>query len=345
MPIFADVKQQIVATPRRWLVTGVAGFIGSNLLEILLQCRQAVVGLDNFSTGHRRNLEDVQHCVGPDQWAQFTFIEGDIASPPDCAKACAGVDYVLHQAALGSVPRSIADPLRTNRSNIDGFLTLLVAARDAHVKRFVYASSGSVYGDHPGLPKVEEVTGRLLSPYAVTKCVNELYAEVFSKTYGMECVGLRYFNVFGRRQSPEGPYAAVIPIWVAALMEGKSCRVHGDGGTSRDFCYVDNVLQANLLAATTENREAVNRVYNIAVGEQTTLTDLYRMIRARLVALRPDVAGLEPLYGPFRQGDIRHSLADVTKARSYLGYVPSHTVRQGLDEAVPWYVQALRSAG
>lgn len=331
------LRQQLSLAPRRWLITGVAGFIGSNLLELLLQFGQRVVGLDNFSTGHRRNLEDVRWCVGEDRWANFTCVEGDIAQPGECAKVCAGVDYVLHHAALGSVPRSIADPLSTNRANIAGFLNVLVAARDAKVKRFIYASSGSVYGDHPALPKVEEATGKLLSPYAVTKVVNELYADVFSQTYGMECIGLRYFNVFGPRQSPEGPYAAVVPIWVATLMEGKPCTVHGDGTTSRDFCYVANVLQANLLAATTTKKEAMNQIYNIAVGERTTLLDLYRMIRDRLTPFRPELQGLEPQFGPFRQGDIRHSLADITKARTCLGYVPSHTVAQGLDVAIPWY--------
>jgi UDP-N-acetylglucosamine 4-epimerase len=337
MTAFETVRQKVAAVPRRWLVTGVAGFIGSNLLELLLQCGQTVIGLDNFSTGSRENLEDVRRSVGSKRWAQFTFIEGDIAVPEDCAKACVGVDTVLHQAALGSVPRSIADPQATNRSNIDGFLNMLVAARSAKLKRFVYASSGAVYGDHPGLPKVEETIGRPLSPYAVTKCVNELYAEVFGKTYGMECVGLRYFNVFGRRQSPEGPYAAVIPIWVANLLGGKACVVNGDGQTSRDFCYIDNVLQANLLAATTEHPEAVNTVYNIAVGEQTTLLELYRMIRDRLQGAHPDLRGVEPQFGPFRPGDIRYSQADITKAKRLLGYAPTCTVAQGLDAALPWY--------
>lgn len=338
---FERVKRAVTAAPSRWLVTGVAGFIGSNLLELLLECDQQVVGLDNFSTGHRRNLEDVRQRIGPARWARFQLLECDIAQAADCAKACAGVDYVLHQAALGSVPRSLADPQATNQANITGFLNMLVAARDAKAKRFVYASSGAVYGDHPGLPKVEEVTGKPLSPYAVTKCVNELYAEVFGRAYGLVCIGLRYFNVFGRRQRPDGPYAAVVPLWVSNLLKGKACVVNGDGATSRDFCYVENVLQANLLAATTENQEALNTVYNIAVGECTTLLELYAMIRDRLVPLRPALRGVEPHFGPFRPGDIRHSLADIAKAKQRLGYSPSHTVAQGLDEAIHWYADTL----
>lgn len=341
MPPLETLKQVLSAAPRRWLVTGVAGFIGSNLLEFLLECGQKVVGLDNFSTGHRRNLEDVRASVGADRWANFTLIEGDIAVATDCVKACVGVEYALHQAALGSVPRSIADPQRTNRSNIDGFLNMLVAARDAKVERFVYASSGAVYGDHSGLPKVEDVVGKPLSPYAVTKCVNELYADVFSKTYGMEYIGLRYFNVFGRRQSPDGPYAAVVPIWVANLLKGKACVVNGDGSTSRDFCYIDNVLQANLLAATTDNPQALNTVYNIAVGERTTLYNLYKMIRDRVVSFRPDLLSVEPHFGPFRAGDVRHSLADIRRAQQDLGYMPTHSVSQGLDETIPWFIATL----
>jgi len=341
MTHYETTKQILTAESRRWLVTGVAGFIGSNLLELLLECGQQVVGIDNFSTGRRQNLEDVQRSVGPNRWSAFTFIEGDIAQPDTCEKACAGVDYVLHQAALGSVPRSIADPQDTNRSNITGFLNVLVAAKGAKVRRFVYASSSAVYGDHPALPKVEDVIGKPVSPYAVTKCADELYAETFSRTYGMECIGLRYFNVFGRRQSPDGPYAAVIPIWVASLLQGDPCIVNGDGATSRDFCYIQNVLQANLLAAITDNPEAVNTVYNIAIGERTALVDLYVMIRDRLLAYRPDLKGMEPHFGPFRPGDIRHSQADISKARRLLGYVPAHTVAQGLDETIAWYAATL----
>ena len=341
MTPFENVKETILASPKRWLITGVAGFIGSNLLELLLQCGQNVVGLDNFSTGHRRNLDDVHRSVGAERWTKCTLIEGDIARENDCAKACAGIDYVLHHAALGSVPRSIADPKSTHRSNIDGFLTVLIAARDAKIRRFVYASSGSVYGDHPGLPKQEDVVGRPLSPYAVTKCVNELYADVFSKTYEMECIGLRYFNVFGPRQSPEGPYAAVIPIWIGNLLSDKPCVINGDGRTTRDFCYIDNALQANLLAATTNNPEALNTVYNIAVGNQTSLCELYAMIQESLRSVRPELHAVEPHFGPFRAGDIRHSQADISKAKRLLGYAPVHAVAQGLDAAIPWYSATL----
>lgn len=340
MAFFDLVKQELINEPKRWLVTGVAGFIGSNLLELLLRCGQKVVGLDNFSTGDRQNLNEVQESVGPKRWRDFAFIEGDVASAEDCSMACKGVDFVLHQAALGSVPRSIADPLSTNCSNVDGFLYMLVAARDAKVKRFVYASSSSVYGDHPGFLKAEGDIGKPLSPYAVSKYVNELYADVFGRNYGMECIGLRYFNVFGKRQRPNGPYAAVIPMWVSNLLQAKICVVNGDGAISRDFCYIDNVLQANLIAACTNKREALNTVYNIAVGEQTTLLELYRMIRDRLLPVRPDLQGVEPHIGPFRNGDILQSRADILKAKQLLGYAPSHTVAQGLDEAISWYVRA-----
>lgn len=341
MTAFEVARQAVVAEPKTWLVTGVAGFIGSSLLEFLLQCGQKVVGLDNFSTGRHSNLEDVRQSVRPDQWTNFTFIEGDIVQECECAKACGGVDYILHHAALGSVPRSIADPLSTHQSNITGFLNMLVAARDAKVKRFVYASSSSVYGDHPRLPKVEDVIGKPLSPYAVTKRVNELYADVFSASYGLTCMGLRYFNVFGRRQATDGPYAAVIPIWVSNLLHGKRCVVNGDGSTSRDFCYIDNVVQANLLAATTGRPEALNAVYNVAVGKRSTLLELYELVRARLAVLRPEVSGLEPQFVPFRSGDIPHSQADIAKAMLLLGYMPSHTLAQGLDAAIPWYAANL----
>lgn len=331
---------RLEASPAQWLVTGVAGFIGSHLLEALLQSNQRVVGLDNLSTGSRDNLEDVRHRVGADRWARFTFIEGDLVREADCAKACAGATYVLHQAALGSVPRSLTDPLASHRANVDGFLNLLLAARDAGVRRVVYASSGSVYGDHPGMPKIEGQEGRALSPYAATKQINELYAGVFNRAYGLDCVGLRYFNVFGRRQNPAGPYAAVIPLWVSNLLRGKPCVINGDGETTRDFCYVDNVVQANLLAAAADGRGG-HAVYNVAVGRQTTLRELFTLIRDRLAAIRPEIGSVEPEFGPFRPGDIRHSLADIGKARRELGYAPTHTVAEGLDAAIPWYATSL----
>lgn len=341
MTAYENARHALRAAPRTWLVTGAAGFIGSNLVEALLQLDQHVVGLDNFATGHRRNLDDVRACVGEEAWARFRFLEGDIRDLDTCRAACAGVELVLHQAALGSVPRSLADPIATNQANIDGFLNLLVAARDAGVERFVYAASSSTYGDHPGLPKVEELIGRPLSPYAVTKYVNELYAEVFQRCYGIETVGLRYFNVFGRRQDPDGAYAAVIPRWVGQLLRGERPRINGDGETSRDFCYIANVVQANLLAATARGDGVTGEVYNVAVGGRTTLNQLYRAIRDGLAAHRPELAGLKPEYGPFRAGDVRHSQADIRKARERLGYAPTHDLAQGLAEALEWYSVAL----
>jgi UDP-N-acetylglucosamine 4-epimerase len=325
------------AAPRRWLVTGIAGFIGSNLLEALLRHDQWVVGLDNFATGHRRNLKLVEQSVTPAQWARFRFNEGDIRDLPSCHASCADVDYVLHQAALGSVPRSINDPVATNAVNVDGFLNMLVAARDAGVQRFVYAASSSTYGDHPGLPKVEEVIGKPLSPYAVTKFVNEMYADVFARTYGVASVGLRYFNVFGPRQDPEGAYAAVIPKWAAAILKGETVYINGDGDTSRDFCFVANAVQANLLAATAP-ADAANQVYNVAVGDQTTLNELYALLAAGLAAHRPALAPAPPVNREFRAGDVRHSLADISKARTLLGYEPTHRIGDGLDAAARWYV-------
>jgi len=325
--------------PQTWLITGVAGFIGSNLLETLLKHGQRVVGLDNFATGHQRNLDEVQTLVGPEQWANFKFIEGDIRDLKDCQRACEGVDYVLHQAALGSVPRSVADPITTNAANVTGFLNMLVAARDANVTRFVYAASSSTYGDHPGLPKVEDVIGKPLSPYAVTKYVNELYADVFGKTYGMRCMGLRYFNVFGPRQDPNGAYAAVIPKWIASMIRGESVFINGDGETSRDFCFIANVVQANLLAATTQNTDALNQVYNVAVGDRTTLNELYAQLRRNLLPLHPHLQGAMPVYRDFRAGDVRHSLADISKACSLLGYAPTQRIGQGIEMAMPWYIQ------
>jgi UDP-N-acetylglucosamine 4-epimerase len=336
------VRQELAANPRRWLVTGVAGFIGCNLLQSLLELGQEVVGLDNFSTGYRRNLEEVQASVGRAAWARFSFQEADICDPAACRRACDGVDCVLHQAALGSVPRSIADPGNTNASNVTGFLNMLVAARDARVRRFVFAASSSTYGDHPGLPKVEHTIGAPLSPYAVTKYVNELYAQVFHRTYGLATVGLRYFNVFGRRQDPNGAYAAVIPRWVGSLLAGEHCVIHGDGETTRDFCYIENVIQANLLAATAPDDGVVGEVFNVAVGGRTSLNELFLWIRDGLAEHLPAAAHATPVHGPSRPGDVRHSQADIAKARVHLGYEPTHTVRAGLAEALRWYAANLR---
>lgn len=342
MTQYQKTQQNLAATPKTWLVTGVAGFIGSNLLETLLKLNQTVVGLDNFATGYQKNLDEVQSLVSNEQWRRFSFIEGDIRNFADCQKACCGVDYVLHQAALGSVPRSLADPITTNEVNISGFLNMLTAARDAEVKSFTYAASSSTYGDHPGLPKVEDKIGKPLSPYAVTKYVNELYADVFARSYGFKSVGLRYFNVFGRRQDPDGAYAAVIPKWTAAMIKNDTVFINGDGETSRDFCYIENTVQANILAATTQNEEATNQVYNVAVGDRTTLNELFNAIKS---ALADNGVSYEqqPTYRDFRPGDVRHSQADVSKANSLLGYEPQFNISQGIDEAMAWYVKTLNS--
>ena len=337
MTAYQQLQTRLPTEPRTWLVTGVAGFIGSNLLETLLKLNQRVVGLDNFATGHQRNLDEVQTLVEPAQWANFSFIKGDIREQADCQKACQGVDYVLHQAALGSVPRSLEDPITTNSANITGFLNMLVAARDAKVKSFTYAASSSTYGDHPALPKVEDAIGKPLSPYAVTKYVNELYAEVFARSYGFNTVGLRYFNVFGPRQDPNGAYAAVIPKWTAALLQGDAVYINGDGETSRDFCFVANAVQANLLAATAANPEARNQVYNVAVGDRTTLNILFALLRDNLAAHGVS-ASTQPVYRDFRAGDVRHSQADIGKAQRLLGYAPTHRLAEGVAEAMPWYV-------
>ncbi len=320
-----------------WLITGVAGFIGSNLLQALLKLNQKVIGLDNFSTGYTYNLEQVREQVGEQPWRKFKFMEGDICQLEDCRQACFKVDYVLHQAALGSVPRSIESPILTNESNISGFLNMLVASRDAPVKRFVYAASSSTYGDNPDLPKVESMIGRPLSPYAVTKYVNELYADVFYSCYGVETIGLRYFNVFGPRQDPNGAYAAVIPQWIAALIKGQSLQINGDGETSRDFCYIENVVQVNILAALTNDIEAVNQVYNVALNERTSLNQLYEMILALLVKRFPHLENHKPRYVAFREGDVRHSQADISKAIRLLGYAPTHRIDEGLKQALDWY--------
>jgi UDP-N-acetylglucosamine 4-epimerase len=335
------VKQQLQAETKTWLITGVAGFIGSNLLEHLLKLDQRIVGLDNFSTGKRSNLDQVRNSVSKKQWQRFNFIEADIRSLITCHKVCSGVDFILHEAALGSVPRSIADPIASNESNVTGFLNMLVATRDAGVKRFVYAASSSTYGDHPGLPKVEETIGKPLSPYAVTKYVNELYADVFARTYGMETIGLRYFNVFGPRQDPEGAYAAVIPCWIRALIKGETVHINGNGETSRDFCFVENVIQMNLLAATSSESSAINQVYNTAVNARTSLNELYNMLHNRLLPHYPQLKGCKPLHRDFRKGDVLHSQADISKAAALLGYEPSHTIDAGLDAALSWYMANL----
>jgi UDP-N-acetylglucosamine 4-epimerase len=341
MTRYHQLLQQLPQTPKTWLITGVAGFIGSNLLETLLKLNQQVVGLDNFATGHQRNLNEVQALVSAEQWQQFDFIEGDIRNLQSCQKACHGVDYVLHQAALGSVPRSIADPIASNDTNISGFLNMLVAARDAGVKSFTYAASSSTYGDHPGLPKVEDVIGKPLSPYAVTKYVNELYADVFAKTYGFSTIGLRYFNVFGQRQDPGGAYAAVIPKWTAAMIQGDDVFINGDGDTSRDFCFIDNTVQVNLLAATSDNQVARNQIYNVAVGGRTNLNQLFAAINQSLANNGVNYAKA-PVYREFRAGDVRHSQADVGKAERLLSYAPQFNIQAGIERAMPWYISLLK---
>lgn len=338
MSRYDEVRKELRGEPKRWLVTGCAGFIGSNLVEQLLKLDQEVAGLDNFSTGKRSNLEEIRTLVTPEQWARFSFTEGDIRTLATCRTLCRGVDYVLHEAALGSVPRSLEDPITSNDTNVTGTLNMLVAVRDEGVKRIVYAASSSTYGDHPGLPKVEEVIGRPLSPYAVTKYVNELYADVFARSYGIETVGLRYFNVFGPRQDPDGAYAAVIPRWIAALITGEQVFINGTGETSRDFCFVANVVQMNLLAATTGDPAAVNQIYNTAVNARTSLNELYALLRERLLPHYGHLAGAAPVHRDFRKGDVLHSQADIGKARRLLGYEPTHTIEQGLDAALPWYI-------
>jgi len=336
---YEQVKQELTANPKAWLITGVAGFIGSNLLETLLLMNQKVVGLDNFATGHQHNLDEVKGEVSEAQWNNFSFIEGDIRNPEDCQKAVNGVDYVLHQAALGSVPRSINDPATTNATNISGYLNMLVAARDEKVSSFTYAASSSTYGDHPALPKVEENIGNPLSPYAVTKYVNELYADVFSRTYGFNTIGLRYFNVFGKRQDPDGAYAAVIPKWTASAIKKEEIFINGDGETSRDFCFIENTVQMNILAATAAE-DAKNEVYNVAVGDRTTLNTLFNSIKTALNENGVPVDA-EPTYRDFRAGDVRHSQADIGKATKLLGYAPTFRILEGIQKAMPWYIQFL----
>lgn len=337
MTKYQKIKKNLLANPKTWLITGVAGFIGSNLLEHLLLLDQTLVGLDNFATGHQRNLDEVQAGVSKEQWSRFKFIEGDIRDADTGKRAVDGVDYVLHQAALGSVPRSINDPAMTNDVNISGFLNMLIAARDEKVASFTYAASSSTYGDHPALPKVEDNIGNPLSPYAVTKYVNELYADVFAKTYNFNTIGLRYFNVFGKRQDPDGAYAAVIPKWTADMINNREVFINGDGETSRDFCFIENTIQMNILAATA-NDESKNNVFNVAVGDRTTLNSLYDSIQGSLNSNNVSCDS-KPTYRGFRDGDVRHSQADITKAKNLLGYEPQYNIQQGIDKAMPWYIK------
>ena len=345
MSKYEELQEYLTNNQSTWLVTGIAGFIGSNLLEKLLILNQKVVGLDNLDTGYQHNIdqaiEDANKATGRDLNSNFKFINGDIRELKDCERACNGVDYVLHQAALGSVPRSIEDPINTNRANIDGFLNMLIASNDANVKRFVYAASSSTYGNHPDLPKVEDKIGNPLSPYAVTKVVNELYASVFAETYGFKTIGLRYFNIFGKRQDPNGAYAAVIPKWVAAILNEDDVFINGDGETSRDFCYIDNTVQINLLAATTDNDEATDQVYNVAINDRTSLNKLYQIIEEGLIQKTQGLKKKDPIYRDFRAGDVRHSQANIDKAQALLDYQPKYMISEGIDEAMDWYVDSL----
>lgn len=343
MDKFDEIQKYLKNNQKTWLITGVAGFIGSNLLERLLILNQKIIGLDNFDTGHNSNLDeairDANNFSGKDLSGNFSFINGDIREINDCKRACKGVDYVLHQAALGSVPRSIEDPINTNKANIDGFLNMLVATKEAGIKRFVYAASSSTYGDHPDLPKQEDKIGNPLSPYAVTKLANELYAKVFSETYGIETIGLRYFNIFGKRQDPKGAYAAVIPKWISAILNQDDVFINGDGETSRDFCFVENATQINILAATTENHKATNQVYNVALNDRTSLNQLYEMIAEGILKRVKKLERKEPIYRDFRPGDVRHSQANIEKAEILLGYSPKHTISMGLEETMDWYLK------
>jgi len=346
MSKYHELQKFLLNNQKTWLITGVAGFIGSNLLEKLLVLNQKVVGIDNFDTGYQHNIDqaiqDANDFNGKKLNHNFKFINGDIRNLKDCENACNGVNYVLHQAALGSVPRSIKDPINTNRANIDGFLNMLVASKDANIKRFVYASSSSVYGDHPALPKLEDNIGNPLSPYAVTKAVCELYANVFAKTYGLQTVGLRYFNIFGKRQDPNGAYAAVIPKWVASFLNKEDVFINGDGETSRDFCYVKNAVQMNLLAATTDNAKAIDQIYNVALNDRTSLNKLYQIMQDGLIERKEGLEKKEPVYEDFRAGDVRHSQADIEKAQTLVGYQPEYFISEGINEAMDWYVSNLK---
>ncbi|MFK2823443.1 SDR family oxidoreductase [Arcobacter sp. YIC-80] len=339
---YQKIKEKLRSNPKTWLITGCAGFIGSNLLETLLKLNQKVIGLDNFSTGHQYNLDDVRNCVSNEEWENFSFIKGDISDYDTCDIACKNVDIILNQAALGSVPRSIDNPVVSNNSNVTGFLNMLTAAKENKVQRFVYASSSSVYGDSVELPKVEERTGNLLSPYAVTKYVNELYMRVFYKCYGFESIGLRYFNVFGRRQDPNGAYAAVMPKWISSILNSEDVFINGDGETSRDFTYIDNVIQANILAGTTTNKEAFAQAFNTAAGGRETLNNLYNAITNGIKEKLPELEVKEAIYRDFRAGDIRHSNANINKAKELLGYEPTHTLETGLQESIAWYIENLK---
>lgn len=341
MSKYDEICKQLVETPKTWLVTGVAGFVGSNLLEKLLLLNQKVIGLDNFSTGFQSNLDEVRSQVSIQQWENFSFYEGDICNLEDCHKACQNVDYVLHEAALGSVPRSIQDPIATNQANISGFVNMLVAAKDANVKSFTYAASSSTYGDHPGLPKQEDIIGNPLSPYAVTKYVNELYANVFYRVYGFNSIGLRYFNIFGKRQTPTGAYAAVIPKWTSAMIKNEELFINGDGTTSRDFNFIENAVQANILAATTDNDNSKNQIYNVAVGGRTDLNTLYTLLKDTLGKNGVTYQN-NPVYREFRAGDVKHSQADISKIQNLLGYQPQFDIGSGIEKAMPWYVKNLQ---
>ena len=345
MTRYEKLQNNLLDNQSTWLITGVAGFIGSNLLEKLLILNQKVVGLDNFDTGFQHNLdqaiEDAEKFTGKSLRSNFIFINGDIRELNDCKKACLGVDYVLHQAALGSVPRSIEDPINTNKANIDGFLNMLVVCKDADIKRFVYAASSSTYGDHPDLPKVEDKIGSPLSPYAVTKLVNELYASVFSKTYGFKAIGLRYFNIFGKRQNPNGSYAAVIPKWASAIINKEVIFINGDGETSRDFCYIDNAVQMNLLAATSEDEISTDQIYNVALNDRTSLNKLYQMIEEGIVRRTEGLEKQNQIYRDFRPGDVVHSQANISKAKDLLGYDPKYRISDGMEEVIDWYIENL----
>ncbi len=342
MTTYKSVKKNLKDNPKTWLITGVAGFIGSNLLEALLELNQRVVGLDNFSTGNNQNLLEVKSLVSKKQWSKFDFIKGNIANFKTCEKACKNIDYVLHQAAIGSVPRSIKDPIKTNKSNITGFLNMLVAAKNSQVESFIYAASSSTYGDHKRLPKIENLIGNPLSPYAVTKYVNELYADVFQRAYQFNSIGLRYFNVFGKRQTPKSVYAAVIPKWIDAMIKDKEIFINGDGKTSRDFCYIENAVQANILAAVTKKKNALNQVYNVAVGDRTSLNELYRLLQ-KFFKINAGIEHNKCTYKDFRDGDVRHSQADISKASQLLGYKPTHNIEDGLKNTVLSYIHKSRN--